>query len=697
MSIKKWPGAVVSDTPVEPAGNYQDSAASGVWTLEQQAYWEAQGLWPVPGNTNPSAFIENLFSTYLYTGNGSTQTITNGIDLDGEGGLVWIKDRNSGAKGHALFDTARGVNKKLQSQSTGAEYSGANQLTAFNATGFDLGSGSDPNGSGTTYASWSFRKQPKFFDVVTWTGTGGARTISHNLGSTPGCIIVKWYNVSGENWTVYHRGLNGGTNPQDYGIYLNLTNAAINESGFWNDTEPTSTQFTVGGNLNSSYGGGGQYVAYLFAHDAGGFGDDGEQNVISCGSYTGTGVVGNTINLGYEPQWLLIKNSTFGSYPNWFIFDNMRGMTVGAGDPYLYANLSQIEYGGSSQYLDPTATGFKMMHASVINETGQTYIYIAIRRGPMKVPTSATTVFSPFVRTGTGATAVITTPNFVVDSAWIQQRTSGWQASKFFDRLRGATNLMYSNTTSAEVSDATTLNSFASNVGFTLGDDSNNYSVNRSGEPYINYAIGRAPGFMDVVCYTGTGVAKTEAHNLAAVPELMIVKQRSGGGYGQWFVYTAALGNTKILQLESSYFEQTDPSAWNSTSPTSSLFTVGTAGGTNYSGSTFVAYLFASLPGISKVSSYTGTGADLNVDCGFSAGARFILIKRTDSTGDWYVWDSARGIVAGNDPYLLLNSAAAEVTGTDYVDADPAGFTVTSSAPAGLNASGGSYIFLAIA
>jgi hypothetical protein len=77
---------------------------------------------------------------------------------------------------------------------------------------------------------------------------------------------------------------------------------------------------------------------------------------------------------------------------------------------------------------------------------------------------------------------------------------------------------------------------------------------------------------------------------------------------------------------------------------------------------TYIAYLFATLAGVSKVGSYTGTGADLNVDCGFSAGARFILIKRTDSTGDWYVYDSLRGIVAGNDPYLLLNSTAAEVT-----------------------------------
>jgi hypothetical protein len=110
-----------------------------------------------------------------------------------------------------------------------------------------------------------------------------------------------------------------------------------------------------------------------------------------------------------------------------------------------------------------------------------------------------------------------------------------------------------------------------------------------------------------------------------------------------------------------------------------------------------IAYLFATLAGVSKVGSYTGTGADLNVDCGFSAGARFILIKRADSTGDWYVYDSARGIVAGNDPYLLLNSTDAEVTGTDYIDPLSSGFTVTSSAPAALNASGGTYIFLAIA
>jgi len=117
----------------------------------------------------------------------------------------------------------------------------------------------------------------------------------------------------------------------------------------------------------------------------------------------------------------------------------------------------------------------------------------------------------------------------------------------------------------------------------------------------------------------------------------------------------------------------------------------------NASGETYLNYLFATCAGVSKVGSYTGTGTTLQIDCGFTAGARFVLIKRTNTTGDWYVWDSARGIIAGNDPYLLLNSTAAEVTSTDYIDTYSAGFEISSTAPAAINASGGTFVFLAIA
>jgi len=247
---------------------------------------------------------------------------------------------------------------------------------------------------------------------------------------------------------------------------------------------------------------------------------------------------------------------------------------------------------------------------------------------------------------------------------------------------------LVTSSTAAETS--TNATQFWNNTGFQT-------SSGWSSTPMVYENFQRAPGFFDVVCYTGTGVAKTEAHNLAAVPELMIVKGRSLGGYS-WFVYDVVSGNTKASLLNTTGIPTAyAPPAWNDTTPTSTVFSVGTGSGVNESAQTYVAYLFATCAGVSKVGSYTGTGALQTVACGFTTGARFVLIKRTDSTGDWYVWDSARGISSSTDPYFLLNSTAAQVTGTDYVDTDVTGFKVTAAAPAGINASAGTYIFLAIA
>ena len=147
--------------------------------------------------------VEDVFSTWLYTGNGSTQTITNGIDLSGEGGLVWLKARSE-TQSHALFDTNRGATKLLASDLSNAEGT-LSGVSSFSSSGFSLGS--FWNSSPQTYASWTFRKAEKFFDVVTYTGTGADQTISHNLGSTPGCIIVKQTSGAGGEWYVYHRSL----------------------------------------------------------------------------------------------------------------------------------------------------------------------------------------------------------------------------------------------------------------------------------------------------------------------------------------------------------------------------------------------------------------------------------------------------------------------------------------------------------
>jgi hypothetical protein len=136
---------------------------------------------------------------------------------------------------------------------------------------------------------------------------------------------------------------------------------------------------------------------------------------------------------------------------------------------------------------------------------------------------------------------------------------------------------------------------------------------------------------------------------------------------------------------------------WNSTNPTASVFSVGQDGDVNNSGDTYVNYLFATCAGVSKVFSYTGNGSSQTINCGFTGGARFVLIKRTDSTGDWYVWDTARGIVAGNDPHLSLNTTAAEVTSNDTIDTDSTGFVVNQVSATNVNVSSATYIGLAIA
>jgi len=505
---------------------------------------------------------------------------------------------------------------------------------------------------------------------VTYTGdVTSVRSISHNLGSTPGCIIVKRTDSTGD-WSVYHRslGVAGGY------IRLNLTAAA---SGTAFATPINSTVFSIESGAPASMNvNGATYVAYLFAHDAGGFGLSGTDNVITCGSYTTNGSSTATVNLGYEPQFVIAKASSTTS--SWLMNDNMRGFTTSSAAG-LFANTSGAE--GSYSGLNPTSTGFVdlgMFGASV------TVVYIAIRR-PMKPPTSGTSVFSPAFGSSSGNYTVVA--GFPVDSVFYKNK-SGVEDNFNRSRLLGGTYLV-PNTTAAEVTNANGL--FDSNTTFY-----NNLSGNFSN--YIHWLFRRAPGFFDVVCDTGTASAHTINHGLTVVPELMIRKKRNSATNSDWVVWhTLFSGTSKYLYLNDNAAEATNSTFWTTTAPTSTVFSVGTGSRTNETGDTYVTYLFATVAGVSKVGSYTGTGTTLTIDCGFTAGARFVLIKRTSSTGDWYVWDTARGIISGNDPYLLLNSTAAEVTNTDYIDPVNSGFQISSTAPVQINQSGGTFIFLAIA
>ena len=625
-------------------------------------------------------YVDDVFSTTLYTGNDvNGRQVPTGID-NTDKSLVWVKLR-SDSSGHQLFDSERGNGTHyLNSTNNGSEggYSSSG-MQSFDTNGFTTGNQSALNGSSNkTYVAWNFKAAPGFFDVVTFQGDGTTgRQIPHALGSEPGLIICKAVDQT-VSWAVRHNSI-----PTKM-LLLDSTNAQSNAQDLAGTN--TADYFNVSyssGYVNTS---GINYVAYIFAHDDAQFGTGGDESIIKCGTYEGLTYPNyKQIDLGFEPQLVLIKNADASS--NWTIRDSMRVGQV------LRPNTSDNEV-DENELLRITSTGFEVRGGSTdFGVNSNTYIYMAIRR-PNKPPELATEVFAIDTRAGTSPTPPTYKSDFPVDWVWERRSdtTNNWGSR---NRLTGKSEEIDLNLSNAKSNNTNTRIEFDRNDG--LGTDTSAVSTQYA------WMFKRAPGFMDVVTYTGTGTnsagtAQVVNHNLGVTPELVIVKNRD---YTKaFFVWSSYMTEQYRMQLDDTAQESSGGETyWQANSTfTATQFGLGYGVNTNRSPDKHVAYLFASLAGISKVGTYSGnTGNNVDVDCGFTAGARFILIKRTDSSGDWYVWDTTRGIVSGNDPYLLLNSTAAQVTNTDYIDPYIYGFTVTASAPAALNATGGTYIFLAIA
>ena len=635
-------------------------------------------LMAAAGSADDKLYVDDVFSAYTYTGNNSIQTISNGIDLAGKGGLVWRKGR-SNTHGHLLEDTARGAGNILTSSTTSAQYYGASALTSFSNSGFSLGSQNEGNASGIDYISWAFRKAAKFFDVVTYTkpaltnDTAFTTTISN-----PGMVIIKRTSTGSYAeavvWGVWHRSLGDS----QY-LGLNTTDAVYGNTR----VIVSGTAITHRELISESA----QFVAYVFAHDPSADG------IIQCGSFT-TDASGNaTVNLGWEPQYLLLKNAQTSGY-DWEVYDSTRGMTINtsASAARLRPNLSDSE-GSPVSGPNPNAVGFTVPGGY---GASQNVIYLAIRR-PNKPPTTGTQVYNAIARTGTGADATVSGGQ-IADAVLIKNRGAA-VANLFASRLTGSGYLVTS-TAAAEVAAGTHIlqaNAWDVMDGIKVGTTSS--ITNSSGNTFVNHFFKRAPGFFDVVCYTGTGSSRTVNHSLGVAPELVILKARGtelSSNPGMWFVSSPYLG-ADTMGLN--YPDAKANYGGFASALTATSFSLEGAGtfAANNSSVNYIAYLFASLPGISKVGSYTGNGTTQTINCGFTTGARFVLIKRTNLNGDWYVWDTARGIVTANDPHFSLNTPeAAEVTTDDSVDPDASGFIVNHNTTY-VNVSGGQYIFLAIA
>jgi hypothetical protein len=333
------------------------------------------------------------FNTVLYTGNGTSQSIT-GIEFAPK--FTWIKDRTSAGTAHILFDIIRGATYRLNSNTTNSEFSIVQSLTAFNSDGFSVGSYSEANTSGNSFVSWNWRGSDSSavsntsgsitstvsanttsgFSIVSYTGTGATATVGHGLSQTPEMIIVKLRSGSGTDWITWGSIL-GGTVGSEF-IKLNTTGAKTTglNSSWFNNTAPTSTVFTVGtqSDLNGS---GGTYIAYCFAEVKG---------FSKFGSYTGNGSTDGTfVYTGFKPAFVLLKQST--STTQWFMLDNKRN-TYNVVNDRLRTDTS--DSGSTSlDFMDFTSNGFKMRGTyNGYNVSGGTYIYMAFAENPFVTSTA---------------------------------------------------------------------------------------------------------------------------------------------------------------------------------------------------------------------------------------------------------------------------------------------------------------------
>ena len=637
--------------------------------------------------------VNDVFSTYIYTGTNSsdtdTQQIVNGLDLSTEGGMVWFKGRDISGS-HGIVDTERGGQREITTNNADGEtdVSSSSRAITFNTDGFTISGAylyfAYTGNNNSAFVSWSFRKAPKFFDVVTYTGNGTAgRTVSHNLGSVPGCIMVKRLD-STDNWAVYHRGMHL-TTPEDYYMELNTTDGRKDNTARWNDTAPTSSVFTVGtaGVTNAS---GGEYVAYIFAHNDGDgeFGPTGDKDIIKCGGFESTANTRQYVDLGFEPQWLMIKR--YDGSSQWYVVDSIRDLPAmrdpAANDPTaqtLYVGLTNQEAGYSVQL---TENGFTMP-AGQFSGFEEDYLYIAIARDMDPVIDAPSDFFN--VDEGNSG---LTPPTGYLNSGWpvdmaLEKRVDTTDEFNFGFRK--------ANKRVMRVDEP----NFESTNGNAVFDRMNGWWQNQSANNY-SWMWRRKTGFFDVVTYTGNTAARNIDHKLGAVPEMMWVKNREDN-FTDWIVYHKDLGNTKYVQLNRTNGPVTSTDMFNNTTPTSSVFTIGGDDKVNGNDDPIVCMLYATYDGFSKVGSYTGNGGSNQViNCGFSNGARFVFVKSISGSGAWFVWDTERGINAGTEPYTRFNTSLAHETTYDAIDYNSSGFAL-NNVGAGINTSSEDYIFYAVA
>jgi len=314
---------------------------------------------------------EAYFQAKIYTGDGSTPSITLDGDTDMQPDLVWIKNRDQ-TDSHCLFDAVRGATEVLASDTADAETTDADTLTSFDSDGFALGADVKVNTNTEKYAAWCWKESATSgFDIVSYTGNATDDTdISHNLSAVPKMIIVKNRDTAATSWIVYHHRLSDS--PEENGLYLNTGNPIIDTTTYWSDEAPTSSVFTLGTN-NDVNDDTKNMIAYAWSE---------KQGFSKFGSWLGNGSTdGPFIYTGFRPAWILYKRTTDAT-EGWILQDN-KISPINVSHIFLAPSSNGADSDTANANLDFLSNGFKLRHNDTRgNTSGITYIYMAFAEAP---------------------------------------------------------------------------------------------------------------------------------------------------------------------------------------------------------------------------------------------------------------------------------------------------------------------------
>jgi hypothetical protein len=421
----------------------------------------------------------------------------------------------------------------------------------------------------------------------------------------------------------------------------------------------------------------------------------------------------DSFTYGYDPDGRKVNSGTYTAYGNTWTAGDIIGIILDADNGKLYFSKNGTVQNSGDPVAGTNAaftglTGPYRFAASLENggigdfnfgqrafSTAPPSGFKALNTANLSVPSikKPSLYMDATLRTGTGATASVSSLGFQPDLVWIKSRSAATN-NNLFDSARGATIGLVSQNVNPEYTDANSLTAFNSN-GYSLGSDASSRGVNINTNTYVDWAWkeGATPGF-DIVLYTGNGANRTVSHALGAAPACYVVKGRSGTNVDEWFMYHKVLGATKYIRWSQALGSYASSTFWQDTAPTSSVFSLGTNISVNTNTTLYVAYLWSEIDGFSKFGSYTGNASSDGpfVFCGFRP--RWIYIKGDNATSGRQ-YDTARLTNEAKSP-LYFNLASAESAEANGIDILSNGFKVRWSDSV-INGSGTTYIFMAFA